>query len=63
MHLNFAEGVYIDGVGSNRCHREAFGFVRLCENSLGALRRRSGRTDKYSISNETTPFVVSLVEP
>jgi Cys-tRNA(Pro)/Cys-tRNA(Cys) deacylase len=37
-------------------------FARLCENSLGALRRCSGRADKYSISHETTPFVVSLVE-
>src|SRR6185436_8959173 len=33
---------------------------RLCENSLGALRRCSGRTDKYSIFNETTAFVVRL---
>jgi len=36
---------------------------RLCENYLGALRRSSGRTDKYSIAHETSPFVVSLVEP
>jgi hypothetical protein len=36
---------------------------RLCENSIGALRPGSGRTDKYFISNDTTPFVVSLVEP
>src|SRR4249919_565008 len=30
-------------------------FGRLCENSRGALRRRSGRTDK-SIFNETNPI-------
>ena len=34
--------------------------ARPCENSLGALRRCSGRTDKYSIFNETTAFVVRL---
>ena len=28
---------------------------RLCKNSLGTLRRRSGRTDKYSIFNDANP--------
>jgi hypothetical protein len=44
---------------------------RLCENFFRALRAfdfaqarlSSGRTDKYSISNDTIPFVVSIVEP
>ena len=37
--------------------------ARLCENSTGALRLSSGRTDKYLIPIALIPFVVSLVEP
>jgi hypothetical protein len=36
---------------------------RLCENSIGTLRLRSRRTDKYLDSNEAISFVVSAVEP
>jgi hypothetical protein len=35
----------------------------LCENTSGALRLSSGRTDKYLISEFSLPFVVSQVEP
>jgi len=50
---------------SNKCQgsKKDFFSGRLCENSFGALRRRSGRTAKCLISNEAIPFVVSPVEP
>jgi hypothetical protein len=38
-------------------------LVKLCENSLGALRRSSGRTAKCFDLYVVHPFVVSPVEP
>jgi len=61
--INFSDIPELFYTQVSRMRRVGMPNGRLCENSIGALRRGSGRTAKCLISKDVIPFVVSAVEP